>query len=111
VTAREGERLRRGEQNAGEAIDQIAITYEFKNGKPSARRRVRRLLRRRGRPQGELTRACIRAVVSVFVALEGVSHAYGGATKHACPVEGLSIASNSRAAAAGRAFRLRQIRR
>src|SRR5213078_3057429 len=47
------------------AIDQIAITYEFKNGKPSA--------------------------ADAFDALEGVSHAYGGATDTPA-VEGLSIA-------------------
>ena len=40
------------------SIDQIALTFEFKNAKPKARRRLRRLVPAAGRrPQGELIAA------------------------------------------------------
>ena len=95
----EGERLRRRStpQRLDKAIDQIALTYEFKNGKPKARRRLRRLVpAARGRPQGELTRrradaARGRPRVSAFVALDGVSHTYGargGSTGGTLAVDG-----------------------
>ena len=93
------------------SIDQIALTYEFKNAEAEGRGHLRRLVPAAGsRPQGELTRASHgRRAVSAFVALDDVSHAYGGAGG-TLAVEGLSIhVEPRRIRRGGRPVRLRQV--
>ena len=67
------------------SIDQIALTYDVQERQAEGGRRLRRLVPAAGgRAQGELTASCSGAdAVSAFVALDDVSHAYGGDRQHA----------------------------
>jgi NitT/TauT family transport system substrate-binding protein len=95
------------------AIDQIASPTSSRTASlapptPSTRRSCRPRPTAR-RTDAQLTRSVSEVVVSAFVALDGVSHAYGGAT-NAPAVEGLSICNRAgRVRRGGRAVGLRQI--